>query len=313
MRTVMPFIAAISLAASLPLAGGCVSPDSASPAPATSLLELPLTQTGSHGELFRLTSATFDISGGGGFFQTVTSGTESSILLAVPPGLMSILLRDGWRLEKSLDSGASFQQVDAVLGTFNPFALRILASQPAIAEFDFLVRDVNGTLEIRLGVVTQPRELAGGVVASAATDGLAAYARARMDFAVFFDLAQLDHLTGADGSKTLAYTAGAAALELYNDPAGTLTTALGQGQTGGFLSYFVTARPDGTVDLEGSMSQGNVNVNFGLHAIDLPPAIGPDGFPVDEFFFDSTLPFTLDSFDPAGTVTGVLRLRQLVP
>lgn len=66
---------------------------------------MPLTQTGSHGELFRLSNATFDITGAGRFMQTATSGTEPSSLLSVPPGVMSVLLEDGWSLQKSVDNG----------------------------------------------------------------------------------------------------------------------------------------------------------------------------------------------------------------
>jgi hypothetical protein len=309
MRSCSSFITAISLAI-FALVGACVTRDSADPN--TGLLELPLTQTGPHGEQFRLANATFDITGGGGFLQTVTSGTESVIALSMPPGIATIQLRDGWRLEQLAPSGI-FQPVDALLGSFNPAALRVLANQPAIAEFDFLIRDASGTLEIRLGVVTQPRELAGGFIVNDASDGFAAYAHARLDFAIFFDLAQLDSVTLLDGTKQHVYTAGPAAMEYYNDTIGTLSGTVSKDQIGGFLQYTVAAKPDGTIELSGSMQGSASTLSFGPNTIDLPPAIGPDGFPVDEFFYDSVLPFTFTDVDPSGTMSGVLRMRHLVP
>lgn len=317
MRTSMSLITALSLAASALAAtlAGCVVREAAPDAPDTGTLTLPLTQIGPHGEQFRLTSATFDIAGGSGFAQTVTSGVESEIVLAVPPGPTTIQLRDGWSLEQ-LASGA-FVPVDALLGSTNPAFVRMLASQSAVAEFDFLVRSVNGTLTIRLGVVTTPRELAGPMFVDHATGGLAAYAGARMDFAIFFDLAALDRTALVDGSKQLAYTAGPAALELYNDALGTLAPLLRTDQTGGFLQYTVTARPDGTIELAGSMSGQTSVLSFGPHAIDtfLPP-LDVGGFPTDAFFLDFSLPFTLDATatdGAGGTLSGVIRPRHLVP
>jgi hypothetical protein len=315
MRTSMSFITAISLAISAPLAG-CIVHDAAPDAPDTGTLTLPLTQTGPHGEQFRLTNATFDIAGGSGFAQTVTSGLEDEIVLPVPPGPTTIQLRDGWALEQLASTGA-FVPIDALLGSANPAFVRMLASQPAVAEFDFLVRDVDGTLTIRLGVVTAPRELAGPMFPKQATGGLAAYASTAMDFAIFFDLAALDRATLVDGSKQLTYTAGPAALELYNDPIGTLAPLLKADQTGGFLQYTVTAKPDGTIELAGSMSGATSVLSFGPHAIDLaPPPLDGDGFPADAFFLDFSLPFTLDATatdGAAGTLSGILRPRHLLP
>lgn len=315
MRTFMSFITAISLVAAAPLAG-CVVHEATPGAPDTGTLTLPLTQTGPHGEQFRLTNATFDIAGGSGFAQTVTSGLEAEIVLPVPPGPTTIQLRDGWTLQQLASSGA-FVPVDALLGSVNPAFVRMLASQPAVAEFDFLVRSVDGTLTIRLGVVNTPRELAGPMFVQQATGGLAAYASARMDFAMFFDLAALDRVTLPDGSKQLAYTAGPAALELYNDALGTLAPVIKADQTGGFLQYTVTAKPDGTIELAGSMAGQTSVLSFGPHTIDLaPPPLDADGFPADAFFLDFSLPFTLDATatdGAAGTLSGVLRPRHLVP
>jgi hypothetical protein len=310
----MSFITALSLAAAA--LAGCVVHEAAPDTPDTGTLTLPLTQTGPHGEQFRLTSATFDIAGGSGFAQTVTSGLESEIVLPVPPGPTTIQLHDGWSLQQLAASGA-FVPVDALLGSANPAFVRMLASKPAVAEFDFLVRSVDGTLTIRLGVVNTPRELAGPMFVRQADGGLAAYAGKNMDFAIFFDLAGLDRATLPDGSKQLTYTAGPAALELYNDALGTLAPLLKTDQTGGSLQYTLTARPDGTVELAGSMSGQTSVLSFGPHAIDLAvPPLDADGFPADAFFLDFSLPFTLDATatdGAVGTLSGVIRPRHLLP
>jgi hypothetical protein len=315
MHSFTSFITAISIAVA-PLAAGCVVHDAAPGASDTGTLTLPLTQTGPHGEQFRLTGATFDIAGGSGFAQTVTSGLEREIVLTVPPGPTTIQLREGWTLQQLAPSGA-FEPIDALLGSANPAFVRMLASQAAVAEFDFLIRSVDGPLTIRLGVVTAPRELAGPMFVHEATGGLAAYAGRSMDFAMFFDLAALDRATLPDGSKQLAYTAGPAALELYNDAPGTLAPLLAADQTGGFLQYTVTARPDGTIELAGSMSGQTSVLSFGPHAIDVVvPPLDADGFPSDAFFLDFSLPFTLDATATAGaggTLTGVIRPRHLLP
>lgn len=314
MRTSMSFITALSLAAAA--LAGCIVHEAAPDTPDTGTLTLPLTQTGPHGEQFRLTGATFDIAGGSGFAQTVTSGLESEIVLPVPPGPTTIQLRNGWSLQQLAASGA-FVPVDALLGSANPAFARVLANQPAVAEFDFLVRSVDGTLTIRLGVVSTPRELAGPMFVHQATGGLTAYAGAAMDFAIFFELAGLDRAVLPDGSKQLTYTAGPAALELYNDAHGALAPLLAADQTGGFLQYTVTARPDGSVELAGSMSGLTSALSFGPHAIDLaPPPLDGDGFPADAFFLDFSLPFTLDATatdGAGGTLTGVIRPRHLLP
>jgi hypothetical protein len=105
-------------------------------------------------------------------------------------------------------------------------------------------------------------------------------------------------------------------MELYNDRLGTLSPLLKADQTGGSLQYSVTAKPDGTIELAGAMSGATSVLSFGPHAIDFPPPLALDGFPADAFFLDFALPFTLDATGTegaAGTLSGVLRPRHLVP
>jgi len=81
---------------------------------------------------------------------------------------------------------------------------------------------------------------------------------------------------------------------------------------GGTLQYAVGAKPDGTVELSGTFAGGATTITFGPNTIDATvPAIGPDGFPNDEFFYDSQLPFTQTSAQ--GTLAGTFRMRHIVP
>jgi len=322
----LPSLAAAVVFALAPLAAGCAANLED---PASGQLTLPLLQAGPDGALYRLGNATFDVTGSGGFLETVDgSGNQAAVAVALPPGLFSVALRDGWVLEKSSDAGATFQPVNALLGSPNPAGFRMLANQPVIIEFDFLVRDTAGTLEVKLGVVPKPRELAGGFVIDTATGNLAGYAdpaNQRLDFAIYFQLASLVSVTLPDGTRQRVYTAGpqgvpgpnapdgsADATEFYNDNLGTLSGSIAADLEAAFLQYTVAARPDGTVSLSGTLQGLVTTIDFGPSAIDVTiPTIGPDGFPRDEFFYDSGSPFTLTS--DLGTLSGVLRVRHLVP
>ncbi len=326
------WIAAAVLAAALPLAQGCATdPGGGAPAEGpTGELVIALTQPGPHGEIYHLANAVFEIDHTETRVTTFVdgSGFDAQATASLPPGVVNITLLDGWSLEKSTDGGVTFQPVSALLGSPNPNALRILANQPAFVEFAFLIRQTNGTLAITLGIVASPRELAGGVVVDSASGDLAGYAvgTARtLDFGVFFKLFSLESLTLPDGTKQHVYTAfgeqgslgpvalpsTAVAAEFYNDDIGTLSK-LAAGFTGGSLTYAVSARPDGTIELSGSLFGTTAELDFGPNAIDaILPTIGPDGFPDDVFFYDSTLPFTLT--DAQGTMSGLLRMRHLLP
>jgi hypothetical protein len=315
---------AAAVLAAAPLVG-CVTADDA--AAGTGQLTIPLVQPGSHGELYHLANAIFDVTPAGAATFTIDgSGAQSEIDLSLPPGVVSVQLRDGWVLERSDDGGASFQPVSALLGTFNPAGARVLANEPVIVEFAFVIRDANGTAQITLGVVPDPRELAGGFLITSATGDFEPYAtmNRNLDFAVFFQLAGQQLVTLPDGTKQRIYTAGpfgvaspfssgvtAVAAEIYNDKLGVLSASFAPTFAGAFLQYTVAAKPDGTVELSGTL-QGDAEIDFGPNAIDANvPAIGVDGFPADAFFYDSTLPFTMTAAE--GTITGQLRMRHILP
>jgi hypothetical protein len=316
-------LAAALLAA--PLAAGCATDAPAQEEP-TGQLVFPLLQAGPDGALYQLRSATFDItSSTTGAVTTVDgSGNQAEVDVSLAPGLYSVFLRPGWQLEKSTDGGSTFLPVGALLGSFNPDTLRILANRPSITEFEFLIRDINGTLRIKLGVDPTPRELVGGIVIDTATDGLAAYAGARLDFAIYFKVASVATATLVDGTKQRIYTAtpdqelgqnaptgSAVAAEFYNDNIGTLATSVAAELTAGFLQYTVAVNPDGSFTFTGSL-QGLAELDFGPSTIDaILPTLDPDGFPHDGFFYDAGAPFTLLANE--GTLSGTLRVRHVVP
>jgi hypothetical protein len=331
-RAPISLVAAALLAMAAPLAQGCATAQAPDADDATGQLVMPLLQPGDHGELFHLANAIFDITDVNGSLTTVDgSGNQNAVILPVPPGLASVTLRAGWTLERSLDSGATYQPVSALLGSLNPASLRALANQPVIVQFTFLIRDASGTVRVTMGVVPNPRELAGGLVVETATDGLAGYAQPgnnRLDFAIFFQLATLQSVTLPDGTKQHVYTAGLThggvpnpnpptdtpiATEFYNDPLGILAGQIGPDLSAVRLTYTVAAKPDGTFELSGEFDGLTSVLVFVPSAIDAvsSPTLGPDGFPNDEFFYDSGVPFTLNS--AIGTMSGTLRMRHLVP
>jgi hypothetical protein len=331
MRGTLSFVAALAAAAAACIAGCATDPSNqADDAADTGQLVLALTQPGPHGEIYHLNNATFEVvrieDGATTFVDG--SGFDGPAVVSLPPGVVNITLLAGWTLEKSVDGGLTFQPVSALLGSPNPNATRILANQPAFVEFAFLIRQTDGTLAISLGVDPSPRELAGGMIVSTATDGLSGYltpSASTLDFAVYFKLFSLETVNLPDGSKQRVYTAfgqqgslgpiplasTAVAAEFSNDEVGALS-ALAAGIAGGSLTFSVSARTDGTFELSGQLFGAGSELDFGPHAIDaILPTIGPDGFPADVFFYDSTLPFTLNS--SLGTMTGILRMRNLLP
>ncbi len=311
---------ALSLALLAPLAAGCgTSPGPEAPEVATGTLEIPLQQPGSDGALYRL-AASFQVDSPAGTAILDGTGTASSVEITLPPGLFTVQLLDGWTLRKSLDGGATFTPVSALLGSPNPGSGRILANQPAAIGFQFLIRSATGELTIGFGVSPDPRELAGGVVVdndpANATGAYIPYARARLDFAVFYDLAEVTSVTLADGTKDRTFFSGALAVEFYNDAIGILSGTVGPAMAGGFLEYHLAALPDGSQTISGFIDGFNApftSLNFGPHVLPVPVPLDAAGFPTDAFVFDSFVPFSLTTFFDEGdaTMSGQLRFRSI--
>lgn len=328
MRGTLSFVAACAAAACF--AGCATEPSTPADDANTGQLVLALTQPGPSGEIYHLNNATFEVTrpDDGSFVFVDGSGFNGPAVVNLPPGLANVTLFPGWTLERSVDGGLTFQPVSALLGSPNPNATRILANQPSFVEFEFLIRQTNGTLAITLGVDPNPRELAGGMIVATATDGLTGYlspTASTLDFAVYFKLFSFQTVALADGGKRRIYNAfgqqgslgptplpsTAVAAEFFNDEVGALST-LTTGIAGGQLSYSVTAKTDGTFELTGQLFGVDSELDFGPNAIDaVLPTLDADGFPADVFFYDSTLPFTLSS--SLGSMTGTLRMRNLLP
>jgi hypothetical protein len=276
---------------------------------------IPLQQTGADGALYHL-SAQFQVDGPAGTQTIDATGFESSVTLTLPPGINTVTLLDGWTLEKSGDGGATYAPVSALLGTLNPFAVRVLANFSDTLTFQFIVRQATGELTISFGVTLHPRELAGGMIIGMGTGDFAPYTGARPDYAIYHD-ATTQRVTLPDGTKQLVFSSGALAAEFFNDPAGQLTGTLGPSFTGGFVQYHFDAKPDGTQAIAGELDSSLPPfpvLTFGPYTLvvnRLP--LDADGFPTDVFFNEPGVPFNLDVFLPTGeaTMTGTLRFRSV--
>jgi hypothetical protein len=306
---------ALSFAAAL---AGCA--DSSSELPADQgTLELPLTSTTGDGTVYRLSSATFEITGPAGTQVVDGNAAVPSVSVELPPGLTSVLLRPSWVLTRSTDGGSTFAQVDALLGTANPFAFRVLADSAQTISFNFLVRNPNGQINVRFGVDDSLRQLAGGVRVSNAvppTGALAPYTNARLDFSTYFSLAGVQHRIEADGAKTSRYWSSSTATEFFNDALGVLAGQVGPAFAGGYVEVRVTAKTDGTLEVAGSID-GFVDpfpsLQFGPATMVNPVALDAQGFPADAFFLE-VVPFSLSLSDASGsTASGTLTLRNLLP
>jgi hypothetical protein len=311
------------LACSLaPIAAGCATPDDVSD-PGT--IELSIVHPNPDGSSYVLADAAFEITSVAGT-ETVYWNNPEPLQLALPPGLASVRLLDGWRLEKYERGGNVPQVLPAALGTVNPVDLRILAGVTASVDFGFIVRTGTGNITVDFGVLTDPRELAGGIRIETATGILAPYVEdveaSRLDFAFSFGLGRLESVVLPDGTKDHVYTAGSYqyretpfVADFYNDRIGILANEVGPALAAGLLEYHLAARPDGTIELSGGLWAW-----LGEVVLDIPPytvtgvlPLGPDGFPADTFFHDGSVPFTMTVTLPSGdgTITGFLNLRHI--
>ena len=323
MRSSFAFVAALSLATLAPLASGCAThEDDTSPGS----LQLPLTRNAPDGSIYQL-SAQFEIIGPGGTQIVDGSGFETELSVPLPPGLTTVRLLDGWTLTRTAANSSIPQPVSALLGTANPFILRVLANHATQVQFGFIVRDTSGDVDITFGVTTDPRELAGGVRISDATGEFAPYVAdfpsRRLDFAFYFELNRFDSVTLPDGTKDRVYIAGLdefnptpVAGEFFNDLVGTLSGAVGPSLAGGYLEYHLSAKPDGTRQLTGTFTGGGepfTTIDIGPYTLKAEVPLDADGFPADVFFHDDSVPFTLVTFFDTGesVMKGFLNLRHI--
>jgi hypothetical protein len=316
------FAVAALLACSVAPIAGCATHDEM---PDSGVVQLSIIHPNPDGSSYILADASFEITSALGTETYSANGTEP-LRVTLPPGLASVRLLDGWRLEK-LGRGETVPEVlPAVLGTINPVDLRVLAGVTAQVEFGFIVRTGTGDISVDFGVVTDPRQLAGAIHISTATGEFAPYltdaATSRLDFAFAYGLSRLESVTLPDGTRDHVYTAGSyqyretpLVAEFYNDRIGTLSWAVAPALTAGFLEYHLAARPDGAVELSGSLTSwtGEVTLDVAPHALSGQLPIGPDGFPADAFFHDDSVPFTLTAWLESGesTLTGFLNLRHI--
>lgn len=317
--SLLPLSMALALASLT--AAGCVSP-SEQPADDHAVegsVAIPLVSTAPDGVIYRLSGATFEINSIHGSAVLDGNVEQPSLTVELPPGLISVFLRPSWVLTRSTDGGTTFTQVSALLGSVNPQSYRVLADTASTISFDFLVRNTNGMLNVRFGVDSTPRQLAGGIRIGnnpSLTGRLAPYANASFDFSTYFSLYALQRRTEADGAKTLVYQSGATAAEFYNDPLGLFAGELAASYAGGYIEYQLTAKTDGTQELTGTMYGSTypfTEIVMGPHTMRFAQPLDAQGFPTDAYFHE-VVPYSITLYDDEqSTANGTMVLRNLLP
>lgn len=324
-RSSLALVAALSLAAVAPVATGCAIQEEEETGQGA--IVMPLVQTQPDGSSYHLINATFEIAGPNGVGYV--SGDVSSMLsVSLPVGLTTIRLLDGWELWRTPPAGTIAEPVSALLGTANPFTLRVLANYTETVSFGFIVRDTDGAAEINFGVTREPRELAGGVRITAGGGEFEPYltsgsASSRLDFAFYFEASDVESVTLPDGTKERAYYAGIysndltpVAGEFFNDAVGVLSSVVGPSLAGGYLEYRLSARPDGSIELSGVFIGGSdpfTIIELGPYTLRASVPLDADGFPADVFFHDDAVPFTMTTSFESGeaTMDGFFNLRHI--
>lgn len=323
MHSHITLTAALSLAAVASLAG-CVTQDSRDLQAGLGAISLPLIQTGPDGAEYQLTNAVLEIEAQGFSAIVDASNFDSSLNLELPVGLASIRLLDGWTLMRTPATGSIPEPVDALLGTENPLNLRVLANHTASLSFGFIVRSPFGEVDLTFGVVTEPRQLAGGVRVLNATGAFESYRNSSTtrlaDFAFYYELHHMDSVILPDGTKERVYYAGfdsyepsPIAAEFFNDAVGPLSQLVAPDLAGGYLEYHIGAKPDGSIELYGTFGGWSTVIDFGPVTLLHGPSLDADGFPADAFFHEAFVPFTLVYTDLNGDsmMDGTLNLRHI--
>jgi hypothetical protein len=291
------------------LGAGCATEAAEAPDPgAQGELRLPLVQQTGSG-LYRL-SASFRVTEPSGAVHVLDASADAlDVSLQVSPGINVVELLDGWALSRSLDGGATFAPVSAVLASAPSVNLVVTANERATWSFDFIVRDPFADLHITFGVLEQSRQLAAVLEVDEGFGPFAPYAGAELSFAIFFSGEPQAQIEG-DGTHTRETFSFTTALEFFDDPHDQLA-ALSHDIAGGFLDVALRAHPDGTQDFAGSL-QGSTGrfPSLTLEPSDIPfGSVDDGGFPVDQSFFTSGAHVTIQSND-GPLLTG--RLRTLI-
>jgi hypothetical protein len=280
MRSTSALVAALGLALALPTAG-CAFEE---PAESASV-EVPLVQAGPDGSLFRL-RASFEVTAPDGNSTTYEGPlNEPSLVLDLNPGIHTVTLLDGWVLERSFNNGASYQTAPAILASANPTGIRVVPNRQVEINFEFFVRETTGTMNIKFGVDTQPRQLSGGFRFVEGTGAFASITSAtRVDVQIYFNDATQTLGTETDGSRTRVYDTVHSAVEIFNDTTGIIAPAF-TGFAGGYLSFTTRAKPDGTTQFQAEYFANDGAVLKIEPSTDAQIPVGTDGAPADQFFY----------------------------
>lgn len=276
------------------LGGGCTT-SPGDPAMADSGVTIPLVQRVNN-VLYRIL-ANFEITEPDGTVLPVDGTADvPSVTVRVPPGINVVRLLDGWTVSRSTDGGMTFSPVSAVLASVNPVNLVVEPNRVETLQFNLIVRDPDGRVELTFGVFEMTRQLTARVAVTGGSSDFTPYIGTDIQFTIYFGGSPRSSIE-ADGTHDLRYSVNLTSLELASDSIGRLSS-LAKNFAGGVLDVTVRAHPDGTQDFSGNY-QGFTGpfprATFGTGPAF--PELDASGAPTDTGFFAFGMPFDLSSND----------------
>lgn len=185
-RYVFSVASALLAALSMLPSAGCVQGE-ATREPDGTEIAIPLNSVGSDGRVYHLTGA-FEITSPDGTQRTIDEvGTDPVVTINLPAGRHSVHLKDGWVIERSNDGGSTFTTtVPAFLAGSNPMDVVVVPGRTATLNLQFVVRETTGNLDIKFGVVDQPRELVAEIQISGTSAEFAAYQGTSISLVIYY-------------------------------------------------------------------------------------------------------------------------------
>lgn len=276
-------------------------------------LVLPLLEVGQDGTIYRLRDAVFEVTAADGAQHLLDGNIDAGeVATKLAPGLTTLRLRDGWRLERSTDEGATFEAVGALCTLPDPTYLRILPGATERLRVDFLLRDPRGTFAVVFHVAKPNYMLGASLYIEEGTGVFAAYPGRVVELATYFQTFGAERRDEEDGGKSLFYRGHNTVTELFNDELGAFADHAAQQLILGSLQLRVTARPDG------SFQMGSTYTGYYAATMTIEPAtayaydgVDAEGYPRDQEVTASST-FSIQLRDAArSSVSGQIYVQKI--
>ena len=295
-------------------AGGDAGGDgsAAGDALATGRIEMPLVAIDEDGAVYRLDDISLQLTGSTGSSVFVAAATDATSLAApAHPGVVSVRLLQGWSMQRSLDGGASFSPIGAVVASLNPASVSVFANTSSALAFDFLVREASGTVNVRFAARKTTGQMNGVMYPQQATGALAPYRHGQLSLSLFFSGSFIPF--PQEGLPSLSLVSYTTALEFADDAFGVMSEQVAPQMSGYTLVLDVVSKVDGTQELGGSFTHNFTSyepiLTFGPAPLHQPLASDEQGYPIAGAMA-AQLPFTLELNDEEGSMmSGVLNLQ----